>query len=175
MARWTASRRKAHSKRIRALRADPAGPYRDHSAKLAQAHADGRHAGSQRPKMTEAQRREHARPAQRRFRAKQTGKRITKDMYPVMLPKTDIGGAWPSVAEAGRRIDALSPCGARQVTYEQIVQGHLWEWYTVGAVEFTPLQAPRRDESIDPPIGAPVSTWSNVHQIRTRALTTFPR
>jgi hypothetical protein len=100
-----------------------------------------------------------------RWRAR---KRITRDMFPAR-PE------WPTLAEAGRRIDALPARGTRSVTHEQIAQGHLYEWYTVGAVEYTPLEAPRRDESVDPIVGAPVSTWADVYAIKTRSLNGIPR
>jgi hypothetical protein len=125
-AKWTPARRIAHSKRIRELRADPNGAYADAPRKLSEAHRAGKHPGfGQRTCMTGEQRREAGRLATMRYRARKAGKRVTRNMFPARP-------SWPSVADACARLDALSPRGARPVTHQQIVQGHLWEWYTVG-------------------------------------------
>jgi hypothetical protein len=173
MARWTASRRKAHSKRIKALRADPAGPYAQAAARLAQSHADGRHPGfgRDRTRMTDEERREAQRLATMRWRARRDGRPITKNM----LPKTDTV-AW-SVAEAGKRLDAPLARGAREA-HHAIVTGPLFELWTIRAVEYVPVKSlpgMARDESIYPVLGASIAGWGAIHGHPTRALNTIPR
>jgi len=104
MARWTKARILEHSQRIPELRADPAGPYAHHSAKLRAAHASGKHPGfGQRTRMSEEERREHARLVTMRYRARKAGNPIARDMLPAKQSDTS---AW-SVAEAWRPLDAL--------------------------------------------------------------------
>jgi hypothetical protein len=98
---WTPARRKAHAVRIRQLRADPQGPYADQAAKLARAHAEGRHPGfGNRPVMSDDEHRTHNALAQRRYRARKAGQRITRAMFPARA-------YWPTVEAACERLDAM--------------------------------------------------------------------
>jgi hypothetical protein len=99
---WTTARKRAHSARIKALRAlGAAGPYVRQPQRLSQAHAEGRHNGGNRVAMSDEQRRESARLATLRYRARRDGKPITRDMYP---QRSSIAF---DVVAAGERLDAM--------------------------------------------------------------------
>jgi hypothetical protein len=94
IARWTPERRKAHSKRIKALRAlGASGPYRDLGDKLRAAHRDGRHRGfGERTRMSDDERREAQRQATARWRARRRGESYES--------------GWPTVPAAVVRLHA---------------------------------------------------------------------
>jgi len=165
--KWSDQRKRAHSARIKALRADPVGPYADAPRKLSEAHKAGKHPGfGERTCMTDEQRRKSARLAQIRYRARQAGKRITQDMY-LARP------CWPSVAEACKRLDAMLRRGFHaNIEVATPSQDPTWSLWATAPVEYVPvLSDPRyvRDLSVDPPVGAPFPEWHSVHAAKHHA------
>jgi hypothetical protein len=179
--KWSLARRRKHSEHIRKLRAlGAAGPYARQPQRLSQAHAEGRHNGGNRVAMSDEQRRESARLATLRYRARRDGKPITRAMYP---QRSSIAF---DVVAAGERLDAMLAAdratptddstrgfqGAARIQVNREIHPLECLWRDHDAIDTT--TAPDVDDALRlhgryRPTGAASADWSSIHAHRRNA------